>query len=238
VRIRRFFILNLLIILTSSFLLAGCTHTKKTTIITIDTTELSMQDFLYEIFQVEVDGNHLEDYYKKNLGYSYWDSVYKGTTMRELAKNAIIAGVVMHQILMDQAEKNGLTLTKTEVLADQTIVEDIYKDNSSEALNNVGLTEDILQKSIDKITLADKYKKQLCKDFDIDEDAIRSSIKRNDYSSEESYEKAVSDAIAYDTDKQFEPAYQKIKADYKITINFDYWDGITIGSVFDFHEND
>ncbi|MDF2944820.1 MAG: putative rane protein [Herbinix sp.] len=45
------------------------------------------------------------------------------------------------------------------------------------------------------------------------------------------YDQAVEDAINAEEDAQFAVIYNKIKAQYDISINFDYWDTVTIGSI-------
>jgi hypothetical protein len=214
-----------------ALLMAGCSLTKKTPIVTIGETHLYKHDFLYEIYLVETEGNQLENYYQKHLGCGYWDYKYDGSTMRELAKSSVLASVVMHQILYDQAVKKGMKLTSSEIAANKTAASDIQKDSSKEKLDRVGLTRTLIINSLNKITLADKYKARLCKNIKINEASIRSKINRSDYSSDNQYEKAVCDAITTEKDRLFEPIYKRIKSNYDISINFDYWDTITIGSI-------
>jgi hypothetical protein len=45
------------------------------------------------------------------------------------------------------------------------------------------------------------------------------------------YEQAVEDAISNVEAAQFATVYNKIKDQYDITINFKYWDTVTIGSI-------
>lgn len=226
---------RILIIMNILFLLAivsftGCSPGEDKPIVTIDDTKLTKEDFLYEIWLVEYEGDQLEEYYQKNLKCSYWDSSYQGSTIRELAKNAIIAGVVMHEILWDQAKNKGVVLTKEELAKNQKQLEDIYHNHPVKELKRAGLTKELIKRSLDKIALAEKYKQILCSDIIIDEKVIRKSFDRKDYSTDNQYEKAVSEAIDDEINKQFEPVYQKIKVKYKITIDFDYWDSISIGS--------
>lgn len=251
-RLRTLYILNLLFLFT--FLLTGCSQKNNHPIVTINYTppstqdnlqpqrsdelsnkstchELDMEDFLYRIWMVEKDGNQLEEYSRKKLDCSYWDYEYNGSTIRELAKDSIIAAVVMDEILFDQAKQYGLELTKEEIKANQDKLNAIYTENPEKELFRVGLTREIITNALDKISLADKYKKKLCKDLVVDEDAIRESIHRVDYSSDTQYEHAVANAIAAETDLQFKPIYDKLKSDYDITINFDSWDKIIIGSI-------
>jgi hypothetical protein len=54
-----------------------------------------------------------------------------------------------------------------------------------------------------------------------------------DNNSMDRYEQAIEDAISNEEDAQFAVVYDKIKEQYDITINFEYWDTVTIGSITD-----
>lgn len=315
----------------------GCSETKKEPIVTINDKSIYLEDFLYDIYFIEAEGNQLASYYQTHFGCSYWDYTYNGITARESAKNSIMASVVMYEILSDQAEKRGLELSPEELEKVAATVNSISNNTSKDGLDQIGLTQDVLERSYKIHVLGDKYRDYLSKDIFIDEKAIRNSIdpedyreymteclfiptvlfedntvsplskgekesahqliqrihselqggsgfeellnqysslqydnrnfvfgdtnvevdyqkvakelEKDDYSSIVStdygyyiihmidnnstsrYEQAVEDAIDTEEDKQFTALYNKIKDSYRITINFDYWDTITIGSI-------
>ncbi|MDF2511787.1 MAG: putative rane protein [Herbinix sp.] len=315
----------------------GCSGAKEEPIVTIDDKSIYMEDILYDVYLIEKDGNQLESYYQTHFGCSYWDYTYQGITLRESAKNSILAEVVMYELLSDQADKHGIKLSAKELDKVAATIQSIRADSSKEGLDQIGLTQNVLEKSIKIHELGDKYRDYLLKDIFIDDKSIRKSIdfednreyvteclflptvlyedntisplsegerasankliKRihnqllagagfddllNQYSSlqyknrnfvygdkdieveyqnaaielekdaysslvttdygyfiihmidnnsSNRYEQAVGDAIATEEDKQFTALYNKIKDSYDITINFDYWDTITIGSI-------
>ncbi len=317
--------------------LVGCSGIKKEPIVTIDGKRIYLDDFLYDIYLVEREGNQLETYYQTHFGCSYWDYSYNNMTLRESAKNSILAEVVMYELLNDQAEKKGLELTAEELNKVAATVNSISNDSSKEDLNQIGLNRELLEKSCKIHALGDKYRSYLSKDIFIDEKAVRNSINREDYleyiteylylptvlyedgtisplsegekayayqlsqkihkkllaglgfddllnqysslqydtrnfvygdtnvesayqeaaivlgkdnyssvvttdygyyiihmidnNSSSRYEQAVEDAIDAEEEKQFTALYNKLKDNYDITINFDYWDTITIGSI-------
>jgi foldase protein PrsA len=317
----------------------GCNSSKNTPIVTINDTKLYMEDFLYDIYIVETEGNQLEDYYQNSLGYGYWDIECEGITMREAAKSSIITRVVMNEILADQAKQNEFTLTQKEIMENEEEFDRIIRTSphSEMELNNIGLTRKVLYASLDKFALGHKYYKELSKSFKIDEKAIRNSLKQVDYReykteclfiptatskkptptplnedevaialdtitkalvklqtgsefisllneydslayytrdfiygnsiyemeyqaaaillengeysqvittnygyyiihmldnlSSKQYERAVEEALELEEEKQFALIYNEIKKQYNISIDFEYWDTITIGSI-------
>ncbi|HWT76497.1 MAG TPA: hypothetical protein VN258_17510 [Mobilitalea sp.] len=327
----------LIFLISAAFLTEGCNSNKPVPIVTINDKKLYLNDFLYDIYLVENDGNQNEAYYQKCLGYSYWDFKYNGTTMREIAKNSIMATVVMYEILSDQANKKGMTLSQMEQSDNETAIDQIYSTTSEAFLNNIGLNREVLQETMNEKALGDKYRLELLNGFKIDEDAIRKNIRKEDYreyktdclfvpivksdkeklvslsqeeinsaketitnallkldegegfdgilndytnlnyltrnfiygdsqcekeyqdaaillqndkyspvittpygyyiihmqdnNSTDMYEEEVEKEIQAEEDSQFTAVYNKLKEQYKITINFDYWNTITVGSI-------
>lgn len=329
----------ILLFLLTAFVLtfASCRSMKEPFVVTIDDKNLYLNDFLYDIYLVELDGIRIEPGDPDDSGNSYWDYSYQGTTMRQIAKNSVLAEVVMDYILSDQAGKNGWSLTDRELTEDESFVDNILHASSPGTPDPVKLTREVLITAYHRKALADKYHKDLTNKFPIDEVKIRDSIDIEDYreykteclfiptvktedkklvplSKEEAaqayamiteaqeslsegagfdtlvnrfpdfayytrdfiyeessceaeyqsaaiklqnssysnpvktkygyyiihmldnfsttrYEQAVEEAIEEEKDKQFKKMYDRIKSDYDITINFDYWDTITIGSI-------
>jgi foldase protein PrsA len=327
----------LMLLMTSAFLLNGCSSSERTPVVTINDKNLYMEDFLYDIYVIESEGNQLEEYYQSKLGYGYWDYEYEGSTMRETAKSSVLTRVVMNEILADQAEKNGFTLTKKELTANKDTIDALIQTSSEEAFHEIGITRDILNTAYNKISLSDKYYIELSNAFKIDEASIRNSLVKEDYleykteclfiptvaaknqtltpltegeiktslttitdvltkvedgsefdtllneydsltyytrnfrygdsiyeeayqdaaitltngdystlvttnygyyiihmldtNSTDQYEKAVVNAFKLEEDTQFAVLYNEIKTQYDITIDFDYWDTISIGSI-------
>lgn len=327
----------LLLMAAVPVLLYGCGSDKNTPIVTVNDKKLYIKDFLYDIYLVEKEGKQLEDYYQEKLGCSYWDFEYNSMTVREAAKSSVMASVVMYEILADQAAREGIALSREELSADEKAARDIIDAQTKEKPGSAALTYDIVKEACDKKALGDKYRKELVKSFHIDENAIRESLKPQDYreykteclfiptvtvkdnevlplsndetasahttitkalellaegrsmeevldsfdglkydirnfvygdkgyeeeyqtaaialykeelskvtateygyyiihmldnNSSARYEQAVEDAVRAEEEEQFAGAYNEIKKQYGITVNFDYWDTVTIGQL-------
>lgn len=228
---------SLLSIVLITMLLSGCSHKKDPVIVTINEGKLYLKDFYYDIYLIEKDGNQLEEDYQNKLGYSYWDSEYNGITIRQAAKSSIFASVVMYEILSDQAAKNGMTLSEEDLKADEGTADQVFKDIADNNTDMKNLNIQDLKDAIDKKTLGDKYRSELIKNFKIDKEEIRSSIKSEDYDSQSSYEQAVTDAVNTEEDRLFSEAYNKMKDQYDIKINFDNWDTVIIGQILYHHSS-
>ncbi|MGB4658617.1 MAG: hypothetical protein WBI07_05535 [Mobilitalea sp.] len=333
------FITTVLIIILTVIpvIFIGCSTKDKSPIVTINGKELYIDDFLYDIYIIEKEGNIMEAQYQSKLGYSYWDFEYEGNSIRKTAKSSILTRVIMNQILADQATLSGISITQNEASDIKQSIESLYRGTSKEDLDAIGLTRKVLESYYRTISLSHNYYLELSKDFNINEDAIRKSINKEDYreydtecifiptvtsdpqtvtalseeeaakalqtisdallrikdgiefdtilnenssfayysrdfvynssryekeyqevavqlasneysgvvsgdygyyiihmldnSSSTAYEKAVKDAIATEEAAQFSLVYDAIKKTYPITIDFDYWDSLMIGSI-------
>lgn len=219
---------RLLPILLSVLLLSGC-KAHSPLIVTVNDKKLYLKDFYYDIYLIEKEGNQLEDYYLEKLGYSYWDYEYKGTTMREAAKSSVITFVVMYEILSDQARLNGMTLTEDELSSNEETARKLLKEIPDDDKKAYGITYKVLKGSIDRDTLGEKYRSKLVEKLPVDIETVKSSINKEDYSSLDRYNQAVEDAIKEAEDTLFAEAYNEIKDNYDITINFENWDAVIIG---------
>ena len=155
--------------------LGGCRN-KKETLVTINDRKLTLDDFLYDIFLIEAEGNAMEQYYQENLGSSYWDFVRDGITVREAAKDAVFSRVIMYEILSDQARKAGITLTESEIAANEAAVDAYINTVTETSLAASGLTRDLMLESYHRISLGDKYYLSISDGFTVDEEAIKKSI--------------------------------------------------------------
>ncbi|MBH1940316.1 hypothetical protein I5677_05325 [Mobilitalea sibirica] len=171
-------IISLILMLS---LFGGCSKGENEIIISLDNINLTLDDFRYDIYLIETEGNSYDEYYRNQMDISYWDYQYNGVTMRETAKNSIITRVVMYEILADQAKKAGIILTNQEKNDDEKAVNDLLNSLSETERNSTGLNKDILTKTFHKLSLGDKYYMELSKRFVIDETSIRNSISIDEY---------------------------------------------------------
>lgn len=172
-------LISILCFLATSILI-GCSRLKEESIVTVGNNELTLEDFIYDIYLIETEGNSLNEYYYTNMGINYWDFERNGITMREAAKDTILTRVIMYELLNDQAKKAEIHLSEQELKTNEEAV-DSFIQNTEEDLTRAGLNREILLQAYNKLTLGDKYYLELSKDFDLDENAIRESLSKEDY---------------------------------------------------------
>lgn len=178
-RLNRVFLTFILIVTVCSFI--GCKKNEQEVFVTLNDKKLTLEDFLYDIYLIEAEGNAMEEYYRDSLNSSYWDFEKDGMTIRDAAKDTIFSRVIMYEILVDQAKKAGITLTESEITANEEAVDTFINSTTDTKLVESGLTRELLIEGYNRISLGDKYYLSISEDFTVDENAIRNSLSAEDY---------------------------------------------------------
>lgn len=162
-------------------LLTGCRRKDQPVIVTIGNKELTLDDFLYDIYLTEAEGTAMNEQYSSALGTDYWDFKADGVRMSEKARETILTRVILYDILEDQAKQAGLSLTEQELANNEDAVDLFLSSLTKQELTETGLTREILINTYRKISLGDKYYLYVSDDFSVDEESIRNGIDFEDY---------------------------------------------------------
>lgn len=164
---------------------SGCSKKEdpaESVVVTVGDTNITLDEMMYYIYAVEASGQQYEALYQQYYGTSYWDSEYsEGVTMRDQAKSYVMDTAVMYEILYQKAVEAGYTLTDDEKTEAETNVDSILTNMSSEQKKVTGFTKESLTKTMEKLSIAKKYYDELIDGFDIDDEAIKDTIKYDDY---------------------------------------------------------
>lgn len=180
-KIRQITLIITLLCIFAFSLLTSCSREVSKAIVTVGDRKLTLDDFIYDIYLLEAEGNSLNDYYYKNLGISYWDFERNGISMREAARDTILTRVIMYEILTDQAKKADFQLTDAELEANKAAVDTFISKTTEESLKKARLTKELLINAYNKFSLGDKYYLELSKDFNLDKEAITKNISPEEY---------------------------------------------------------
>lgn len=173
------YIALLLILLAVSLTLTACKRNR--TIVEINKTKLTLDDFLYDIYLIEQERELWNVKYKESLGVDYWDYEINGVSLKQLAKDTIMTRVVLYDILAKQATAEGYTLSSDELAANDKNVDSLIASMSDDELKRTGMNRDMLSKVFNKLSLGDKYYTAITDTYEIDEEAIKSTINPDEY---------------------------------------------------------
>ncbi len=129
-------------------------------------------DSVYDIYQMES---------MYNAYGTDWDSANGGGTLSESVKDQIMDDLKQREVLYMQAQKDGVTLDDTEKSELDKEVDEAVKSLSDEAKGKKGLSASDIRDSLEKKKIAEKEKQKIIDGFDIDDEALKAEVNKDDY---------------------------------------------------------
>lgn len=158
-------------------ILIGVEQLSRKTVLTVDKQKLYFDEMMYYVYQTEVDSSYMDQLYQQLNGTSYYDMTAEdGTSNQETIKADIQAAMIEDQILYDQAQKAGYSLTEEERAKAAEEGAGIMSQLTSKQKTATKITKKNLGKLLERIALADRYKQDLIDGFDIDDEAIKAGV--------------------------------------------------------------
>lgn len=145
--------------------LTGCGINKNATVAKLGDEEISLGlvNFICRHQQATVDDN-----YTAYFGDDVWsrDLYGQGVIMQEDLKSSVIEGVHELYTLKANADKYGVEITKDEKKKITQVAEAFLADNSKEALEEMGATQEIVEEMLTLYTIKSKMHEEIIKDVD------------------------------------------------------------------------
>ena len=110
-----------------------------------------------------------------------WDSNNGGTTLSETVKDQIMDDLKEREVLYMQAQKDGITLDDTEKSELDTQVKEALESMPEDVKGKKGLSASDVRESLEKKKLAEKEKEHIKDGFDIDEEALKAEVDKDEY---------------------------------------------------------
>lgn len=142
------------------------------------TNTVNMPEAMYDIYQAEAMPNMYAMY---GMSFDWGDTTGDGDTYATAYKKSIMDGLKQREILYMCALRNNLTLTDEEKKTIQDEVKSA-RDNMTEKQKKMkGLDETTLTRVFEKKELGEKYKNSVIASLNIDEDALKKTVSKEDY---------------------------------------------------------
>ena len=129
-------------------------------------------DSVYDIYQME----SMYNAYGMD-----WDSANGASTLSDSVKDQIMDDLKQREVLYMQAQKDGVTLDDTEKSELDTEVDEAVKSLSDEAKGKKGLSASDIRDSLEKKKIAEKEKQKIIDGFDIDDEAIKAEVNKDEF---------------------------------------------------------
>jgi foldase protein PrsA len=151
----------------------------ESTILTMDGDKFHESDLSYYFYSTEAQYGS----YNSMFGTS-WDTPFdeSGATLRDYAREGAVDSAVYTEILYREAKAEDYALTDEEKETVATNVDSLLKEQmTKEIIDEYDFTKKNLTNVISKSTLADRYRQDKIDSFDIDDQAIKDGISKDDY---------------------------------------------------------
>lgn len=148
----------------------------------VDGDKIYKDEVMYYVYETEASASYMDSIYYQIYGTGYWETTDdSGMTNADSEKISIQAEAVKDLILEKEAGKNGITLTDEEIKTADENAQTIYDQIDSGERTNNGITLDRVKKLGKRIALGEKYKQHLIDGYDIDDEAIREGVDKDEY---------------------------------------------------------
>lgn len=148
------------------------------------TRTVYMKEAVYNIYLVEAQYNGYESLYQQMYGSTYWemeDVDDAGRNGASAAKKSVMDSIKQREILCMEAEKLGYTLTDEEKKACADDVKEAIEGMADGQKKIAGLDEKTLTEVFEKNALAEKYRQVIISESGIDREALKATVKKEDY---------------------------------------------------------
>lgn len=115
-------------------------------------------------------------------GYDFWSITdTNGTTVRDGYKDSAYATLEYVYTFYLEAKKQGMQLDESRRLSITAATEKFLASYSAEQRARCGMTEACIRENYEKIFLAEQFVDKMTTDYEVDEDAIRATVNKEDY---------------------------------------------------------
>lgn len=151
-------------------------------ILTVNGQKTYLEGMTYQIMQAEQSHNSIASLYQQ-MGYTtnYWDMEEEGVTTQERVREQIIQAEIQQQLLYAEASKEGYEVTDAEKEEAATAAKTQMESMSDEQKKKTGFTESKLTDILTQYALTRRYKQDMIDSFDIDDEALRAGVDREQY---------------------------------------------------------
>lgn len=171
--------------------------------VTVDGRELTLQDMAVYIVYQEKEVQQQALVYDSDNPNKYWNAYTNKYFIRSVAEDAVVNMAVHDEIFYQIAVEEGISLNEEEEAYLANEIMDFFMDLSEEQLERLGVEKSVLESSMRKIALANKYQ------------SILAEMNGAEY-----------------TDYDYTGAsYEIFASGHKVEVNENVWDRISVGRI-------
>lgn len=152
-------------------------------VLTLGDFSLTMDQMMFWLYSEEKEAAQYDYMYQTYYGTSYMELTHPqaGISMREFHKEYVLNSAKQYAILYQEALKNGITLSEEEQAENEAFVNSFFEILSANELEKGGFTREVLRRTAEMMTYAEKYYNFMIEKFAIAEEDVIASVNKEDY---------------------------------------------------------
>ena len=127
------------------------------TLVTVDENDLVLHDLGFYVLYEETLGNDMANTYDSDKPTDFWSKHTNGAFMNGTARRSAIDMMIHDEIFYQMALSVQTSLTDSELLVLEERFQDFLNPITAEQMTAVGMTEDDIHETMEKMAIAEKY---------------------------------------------------------------------------------
>lgn len=151
-------------------------------VVTVDNKKYTLNDVGYYIYQGELQGNYIANFYAQ-MGTDYWNGELddEGTTGADQTADSVMSEITRYATIYQEAVAKGYSATDEDKKTAQDETDTLTKDMTTKQKMITGLSEKEIYNAILEKTIAERYRKDVITSLKVDYDKATKDITKKDY---------------------------------------------------------
>ena len=164
--------------------LTGCGKAKPTEVaVIIGENQVAREELLYYLAFYETLGNYQAAFSGQDYE-TFWSSKNSdGEINREVYRTVAFTELTYMVIMSEQAKKDNFSVSEEMIAEADSEAEDFFKDFTDSEKEKTGITLNGFKVALERQTLVREYEKEFVKKLAVDADAVRASLKPENFKS-------------------------------------------------------
>lgn len=178
---------TILIVIGVIVVLAACVYVgidqmSPKVVVTVDDEKYTLNDVGYYIYQGELQGNYMANFYAQ-MGMDYWNGELddEGTTGADQTADSVMSEITRYATIYKEAVAKGYSATDEDKKTAQDETDTLMEGLTTKQKMITGLSQKEIYNAILEKTIAERYRKDVITSLKVDYDEATKDITKKDY---------------------------------------------------------
>lgn len=171
-----------IVVVLAACIYVGIDQMAPKVVVTVDDRKYTLSDVGYYIYQGEMQGNYIANFYAQ-MQKDYWNEALddEGTTGADQTAESVMSEITRYAIIYGEAVAKGYSATDEDKKTANEEKDTIVKNLTTKQKLITGLSEKELYNAILENTIAERYRKDVITSLNVDYEEATKDITQKDY---------------------------------------------------------